>query len=140
MRMVGRIRPFMLLLLGQWLVGCTPPSTTYIECPDIHHGCQLDGLVVATNHPPEIMKPFILELRWVEPETAAGLSEVHASFAMEGMEMGLNRYRLSKVASDIWQAEIILPLCVRGRADWQMQIDAKTRFSERQYQLGFYTN
>jgi hypothetical protein len=125
------------LLLCSALAACSPPAPQ-VDCPEISRGCKLDGLTVSTSQPPQIMQPFQLVLQW-EPSEAEAIGEVHASFAMEGMEMGLNRYRLVKKSDGLWQAEITLPLCVRGRADWMMQIDAKTRFGSKQYRLGFYT-
>lgn len=132
-------RGLLVILLCSALAGCTSPSPVLVDCPEISRGCKLDGLSIRTSHPPQIMKPFELVLQWETPE-AAGISEVYAGLAMEGMEMRLNRYRLVKKSNGSWQAEITLPLCARGRADWMMQIDAKTRFGNRQYRLGFYTD
>ncbi|HEY8353642.1 MAG TPA: hypothetical protein VIK69_01330 [Methylophilaceae bacterium] len=120
------------------LTGCTAPAPDLVECPEIGSGCRLDGLTVATDRMPEIMKPFELTLQW-DGKEADGIREVHVSFAMEGMEMGLNRYRLEKRSDTLWQAEVTLPVCVRGRSDWLMQIDAKTRFGSRRHMLTFHT-
>lgn len=132
-------RCHIIILMALALAACTTQSPVAVDCPEISSGCKLEGLTVSTSHPPQVMQPFGLVLQWDGPE-AAGIGEVHASFAMEGMEMSLNRYRLVKNADGLWQAAITLPLCVRGRADWLMQVDVRTRFGSRQYLLRFYTD
>ncbi|PKO93999.1 MAG: hypothetical protein CVU15_01345 [Betaproteobacteria bacterium HGW-Betaproteobacteria-1] len=121
------------------MAGCAEKSLISIECPEISRGCTVEGLTVMTSQQPQILKPF--ELR-VESDEAglADITEVYASFAMEGMDMGLNRYRLIRKSEGLWVAEVTLPLCVRGRADWLMQLETKTRFGSKQYLLGFHTS
>ncbi|PKO25734.1 MAG: hypothetical protein CVU35_02565 [Betaproteobacteria bacterium HGW-Betaproteobacteria-8] len=120
------------------MAACAEKSQVPVVCPDISAGCAIDGLTVRTGQSPQVLKPFELAVQWAQGE-AAGISEVYASFAMEGMEMGLNRYRLIQKSENLWQAEVTLPLCVRGRADWIMQVEAKTRFGSRTYLVAFYT-
>ena len=50
------------------------------------------------------------------------IQNVHAGFAMRGMEMGFNRYQLIKTTDAKWVAEVTLPVCVQGRSDWEMTL------------------
>jgi hypothetical protein len=132
------MRAYQLVLL--WLMvmlgGCQPKNEILLHCPDMVAGCGVDGVAISSNQPPQIMKPFQLTL---EIENRA-LSEVYASFGMEGMEMGLNRYRMQQIEGGLWQAEITLPVCVRGRADWLMQIDTQASLTEQRYLITFETH
>ncbi len=77
------------------------------------------------------MKPFGLQ---VEDKEA---SEVHATFLMQGMEMGLNRYRLLKTKLGIWHADVTLPVCVQGRSDWHVLVESQTPEGLKKYQYQF---
>lgn len=39
-------------------------------------------------------------------------------FDMVGMDMGVNQYRLQVIDKGVWQAQVMLPVCVTGRRDW----------------------
>jgi len=117
---------------------CAEKQSAKIDCPEISRGCLVDGLTVRAGQQPQLLKPFELVVEW-DAAGAADITEVYASFAMEGMDMGLNRYRLIRKSDGLWVAEVTLPLCARGRADWLMQLEAQTRFGSKQYLLGFYT-
>lgn len=124
----------LILLVG--LVGCKPKADITLYCPDMVAGCSLKEIRISSNSPPQIMQPFQLKLA---TENNA-VSEVYASFAMEGMEMGLNRYKMRQIGESLWQAEVTLPVCVRGRADWLMQVDTKGPVTEQRYLIRFETN
>ncbi len=137
------MRFWKLRLLGLMVLfcvaGCAEKPSVSMECPEISRGCTLDGFRVRTSQQPQILKPF--ELRVESKEAGlADVTEVYVSFAMEGMDMGLNRYRLIRKSEGLWVAEVTLPLCVRGRADWLMQLETQTRFGSKQYLLGFHTS
>ncbi|HEY8117709.1 MAG TPA: hypothetical protein VIE91_00570 [Methylophilaceae bacterium] len=102
-----------------------------ITCADISKGCEVDGINFSFDHIPRVMQPFDLKM---ELQNA---TEVHASFAMQGMDMGLNRYRLLQKTSNLWAAQIILPVCVRGRSDWLMLLEVKTASGLQRYELAF---
>ncbi len=105
------------------------------NCPDMVAGCHTEGLHVSSKQPPQIMKPFELNLQLDD-----GVDEVYASFAMEGMDMGLNRYKLIKTPEGLWRGEGTLPVCVRGRADWMMKVEAQTLLGQQRYMVSFQTN
>lgn len=77
------------------------------------------------------MQPFGLSVSVTEA------TAVYASFAMAGMEMGLNRYRLLQQADGLWAAQITLPVCARGRNDWTMLLEVLTPAGASNYTLTF---
>lgn len=121
------------------MTACEQKTEITLNCPDLTSGCTIDNLSVSTNHPPKILKPFELRIQLPDGGVDDG-GEVYASFAMSGMEMGLNRYKLIKKAENLWVAEVTLPVCVRGRADWIMQIDTKIGLITDRYLVNFQTN
>ena len=125
-----------LLIVAALLTACQQAVDVSFECPDIAAGCSAAGLSVSTSASPQILKPFALNIEFEDKAT----TEVYASFAMEGMDMGLNRYKMIKMADGAWQAEVTLPVCVRGRADWLMQIDAKNGLGDRRYLVSFQSH
>jgi hypothetical protein len=56
-------------------------------------------------------------------------AEVHSvtvEFSMPSMDMGRNRYRLSRQASDVWAGNVILPVCSSGRRGWVAKVEVET--------------
>ncbi|HEY0634524.1 MAG TPA: hypothetical protein VGE00_03995 [Gammaproteobacteria bacterium] len=70
------------------------------------------------------LQPFHLQLQ-ITGSQQARIQEVVVEFFMEGMEMGVNRYRLLRDGAG-WQGEITLPVCVAGRSDWRAVVEART--------------
>ena len=99
-----------------------PPITSLAVAGacDILHGCEAGdaGLSVRVQFaaPARALKPFPVSVR------TAGSREpvetVMLTFFMQGMDMGLNRYRLLGDAASGWRADVTLPICVSGRSDW----------------------
>lgn len=83
------------------------------------------------------LQPFQLQLQ------ITGIQEpvesVVVEFFMEGMEMGINRYRLLPGERG-WHGEITLPVCVTGRSDWRAVVEVNTE--ERRYRglFGFHSS
>lgn len=103
-----------------------------LVCTDIVSGCGNDLFKLKFLNSPQVMKPIRLQLETVNAR------QVYASFAMERMEMGLNRYHLIKQAdSDLWFAEVTLPVCVQGRSDWVVELEIKTQLETMHYQIPF---
>lgn len=42
---------------------------------------------------------------------------------MVDMDMGVNRYRLEPAGAGVWQANVVLPVCVAGRSNWIMTLE-----------------
>ena len=101
------------------LVGCTERAGPVASCAALTQGCALDQdkLFVKTDRAPTPLKPFALTV------LAPAAQAVNVEVQMQGMEMGLNRYRLIRQANGEWRASITLPVCVTGRRDWLMVIE-----------------
>ncbi|HSH97338.1 MAG: hypothetical protein ACAH07_04580 [Methylophilaceae bacterium] len=103
----------------------------HVTCVDLLNGCDIDGAHIKFDHQPQLMQPFHLELQ------TTGAENVAATFAMVGMQMGLNRYRLLQQTPENWIAEIILPICVQSRSDWLLDIEITKPHAIKRYQLSF---
>ena len=47
-------------------------------------------------------------------------------FDMPAMQMGLNRFRLTKATTGRWQGRGMLPVCSSGRTDWNLKVIIET--------------
>ncbi len=124
------------LLLAGWAIWRGSPSpqpVTMLACADARLGCgdEQSGLQIRFDRTPRSMQPFAVAV--AAPEADA----VFASFAMQGMEMGLNRYRLLRQPDEKWTAEVTLPVCVQGRSDWLMELEVIEPGGVQRYQLAF---
>ncbi|MGD2076182.1 MAG: hypothetical protein PVG38_14875 [Gammaproteobacteria bacterium] len=54
----------------------------------------------------------------VELQSDRQVDSVIVAFAMKGMDMGPNRYRLISDGADRWLGNATLPVCSSGRSDW----------------------
>jgi len=101
------------------VAGCAQQEAPVVACAALTQGCTLDQgkLFAKTDSVPTPLKPFDLTV------VAPTAQEVHVEWHMQGMEMGLNRYRLIRQANGEWRATITLPVCVTGRRDWLMVIE-----------------
>ncbi len=102
-----------------------------VECKNIVAGCGNANFSVRVDQQPKVMQPFILSVQ------ATKATALHASFAMHGMEMGLNRYRLIQQVDGTWLATVTLPVCVQGRSDWAMLLEVQTVDGLQRYQVRF---
>ena len=110
---------FIALFVVLALAGCEKQTAPIVSCAALTQGCALDQdkLFVKTDRAPTPLKPFALTVR------APAAQAVNVEVQMQGMEMGLNRYRLIRQANGEWRATITLPVCVTGRRDWLMLIE-----------------
>jgi len=126
--------PLVLLLLffgSRYLNEPSNIPVEFIQCSNIVEGCGKQSFNIHFDQVPKVMKPFKVSIE------AIGAEEAHVSFAMQGMEMGLNRYRLIKQADAIWHADVTLPVCVQGRSYWDALIELKTADGLKRYQFEF---
>lgn len=106
-----------------------------LSCEDIVSGCGNQEFHLRFVHTPEVMQPMQLVVQ------VPNAKQVFVSFAMDNMEMGLNRYQLFKQAGkDLWGAEVILPVCVQGGSEWIVQLEIKRHAQTIYYQLPFRTD
>lgn len=116
MSLVKRLPPLFLLAL---LSACGKPLPPPTPCADLTQGCRIDKSAVEArvDRAPSALQPFLLTVR------APQAKGVHAEFVMQGMEMGLNRYRLERQPNGAWQGRATLPVCVSGRRDWRLILE-----------------
>ena len=105
-----------LLLLDWWQQ--QQSKTKVVEC-NLTQGCVLpDGSKVRATSI-NTHEPFDIVIENVPQNTGA----VSISFSMKNMDMGFNRYNLTKQSPRSWQAlQIRLPFCVEGRHDYTADI------------------
>ena len=106
-----------------------------LPCADINQSCGNEIFTVQLAEAPQVMKPLHLNLHI---NRAEAVKSIHVDFAMQNMEMGLNRYRLIQASqSDAWQAEVTLPICVQGRSDWNMLLEIEAGKKIQRFKLPF---
>lgn len=105
-----------LLLLDWWQQQHS--KTKVVKC-NLIQGCVLpDGSKVRATSI-NTHEPFDIVIENVPQNTGA----VSISFSMKNMDMGFNRYNLTKQSPQSWQAlQIRLPFCVEGRHDYTADI------------------
>ena len=85
-------------------------------------GCTvvIDGLGAFLVAMPETVVPLEKFEFTVEPqgEAARSVGAIRVDFEMVGMDMGINAYRLERLADGQYRATIILPVCTTDRSDW----------------------
>ncbi|MBI5752870.1 MAG: hypothetical protein HZA59_12140 [Hydrogenophilales bacterium] len=101
------------------VAGCAQQEAPAVACVALIQGCSVEQgkLFAKTDSVPTPLKPFALTV------AAPTAKEVHVELHMQGMEMGLNRYRLIRQDNGEWRATLTLPACVAGRRDWLMVIE-----------------
>lgn len=137
--MVKRMVRVLLLLVA--LAGCdssekeTLVQTQVVDCDAALTSCHtmIDGGEVSLSLGPEVvvLKPFAITMQIRGMEISA---PVTIDFQMEGMEMGLNRYRLL-LKQGAWQGTATLPVCSVSRMDWVAVLEF--RRAEISYRLRF---
>lgn len=119
-----------LLLLDWWQQ--QQLKTKVVEC-NLTQGCVLpDGSKVRATSI-NTHEPFDIVIENVPQNTGA----VSISFSMKNMDMGFNRYNLTKQSPRSWQAlQIRLPFCVEGRHDYTADITV----GKQTFQTAFSAN
>ncbi len=72
----------------------------------------------------QVLAPFPVS---VEVQGAQSVDSVTVTFAMRGMDMGVNRYQLISDGADRWLANVTLPVCSSGRSDWFAVVEVITQ-------------
>ncbi|MEW6444947.1 MAG: hypothetical protein ACOZAQ_02650 [Pseudomonadota bacterium] len=67
------------------------------------------------------LRPFDLRLR-IPDEALKDAGAASVDFIMVGMDMGLNRYTLTRQSDGVFSAKVILPVCSIGRSDWMAKV------------------
>jgi len=79
------------------------------------------------------LKPFDIFIK-TDIKEQLDIDFIQIDFKMKGMNMGLNRFKLSKAGSDdnkqAWKGTALLPVCVTRRADWYSELEVVTKESK----------
>ncbi|MFL9610807.1 hypothetical protein ACKF11_12045 [Methylobacillus sp. Pita2] len=119
-RLAAVLVPALVLAAYLWLKpGGATVEPLAIACEDIVRGCRHDDLTIQAMTTPKVMQAFKMRVTLPEAES------VQASFDMQDMQMGINRYRLQQQPDGSWRAMVTLPVCVSGSSDWVMTLDIK---------------
>ena len=98
------------------------------DCDSARAAClaQGEGLEVELWLGPPVVSltPFDIALRRVDGVLGES-AVVEVQFVMPGMDMGINRYRLARVANGLWQGRAILPVCTSSRVDGIAALDIR---------------
>lgn len=124
--------------LKAWMVmhflhGEQQATVVTVACADPVAGCQSEGLSVRFDRPPVHTQRFVVDLQLDQ----AGTTPPSALFSMVGMEMVPVRYLFVQKTAQHWTAEVILPVCVSGRQDWLMSLDANGRRYHLPFEAGW---
>ncbi len=113
--------PVLLALALPRFIGRDAGPAPVVQCADPVGGCrvrfgdQVAQVRFLSNPVP--LQPFELTVQ------ASGAERMAANFAMQGMDMGPNRYVLERSADGLWHGKIILPVCVSGTSSWIMTLE-----------------
>ena len=72
---------------------------------------------------PRPLQPFPVMVA-LEGVAQGDVLGVLVGFSMAGMDMGPNRFRLTRDADGHWRGEVTLPICTSGRTDWIARVEA----------------
>ncbi len=74
------------------------------------------------------LKPFIVQVRVPEKEK---IEKIQLQFSMRGMQMMGNNFKMTRLRkvknNEIWQAQVVLPVCLSDRKDWLVELGVKTK-------------
>ncbi|VAW70325.1 hypothetical protein MNBD_GAMMA10-1114 [hydrothermal vent metagenome] len=133
MKKIVFIALLMLLVLsaswfaGQWLQKENAPSkivATYSSsCDLLQSACEFkqfdNHYTIKLIGKPSPLSPFVVQL----DAAPSSMDAAEISFKMRNMDMGYAVYSLRRYQlSDTWQASVILPVCLAGRADWVLSV------------------
>ena len=93
---------------------------------------ELDNLEISVSFDKDIfyLKPFKVSV-FKNADSSSVIESVYIDFKMKNMEMGVNRFLLSKIGSkdkkQSWLGKALLPICVTGRVDWFSELEIATQ-------------
>jgi len=76
------------------------------------------------------MKTFSISTKFKNFSTT--IDNISVTFKMKSMDMGLNKFSLNKqgISSgtpELWLGNVLLPICVSKRSDWEMRLKIETK-------------
>lgn len=143
--MRGTLYVIAVLMSGFLLISCTE-SPSFVElgtagnCNATTQPCvvQHERIAVTMTMGPDVvpLKPFPVQVEIQGIEVDAG--SVVVDFQMQGMDMGMNRYRLV-TENSVWSGEVTLPVCTASRMDWIGMVEFRSAGKTYQVQFPFRT-
>ena len=130
-------RLILVIILLSSLLGCEKSvnGVQTIECKDLTLGCDIGVGKITFSQKPKPLAPFIIIFKALKQD--ANLSLIKAQFNMQDMQMGFNEYRFIQEKTGIWQANVILPVCMQGRADWLMTLEITESGKQKKLAIAF---
>lgn len=115
-----------LLVLGNkfaWFVADNEPEAR-LDCPVFSEGCifkfEEQNYQVKSEQALNANKPVQLHVE-------GRAKKIYASWQMQGMDMGPNRYMLLSDDQQHWRAQTALPMCTNKRQDWLLKLEIDGR-------------
>ena len=130
-------RLLLLIALLSGLIGCekSVDNIQITQCEDLILGCDIGVGKITFSQIPKPLASFIIVFKPLKSDV--NLSLVKAQFNMQGMQMGFNQYRFIQEKTGIWQANVILPVCMQGRADWLMTLEITENSKQKKLMIPF---
>ncbi len=129
-------------LAGSWLQQKSPAvQTSFIhsDCDLVASACEVEQqgvhYRVEFSQKPSALTPFQVKLIVLQPADWQPQT-VSVSFTMPGMDMGFNTHQLQRV-DDVWQAQVVLPVCTLSRNDWHLRVVLQTEAADYQSEFVF---
>jgi hypothetical protein len=97
------------------------------NCDPVLHTCTAgNGDMMISLHVQDKVRPlqkFSVQVK-LGGGVATTVSQVSVRFDMADMDMGENRFQLSRQAEGIWQGQALLPVCSHGGRNWRTTVEA----------------
>ncbi|HHH43675.1 MAG TPA: hypothetical protein ENK49_06015 [Gammaproteobacteria bacterium] len=141
-----RIRVPALICLAGLLSSCDPAPAPEVSAQplrlstpcNVRQGCRAVGETISARvvfgRQVRGLQPFPVQ---VMVDSADPIESVSVAFAMQGMDMGQNRYRLNGDTMSAWTASVTLPICSSGRSDWVADFDLLAAGRHYRFQVPF---
>lgn len=115
------------------------------ECKPQQQTCKIVtedfNIEISLNENIFYLKPFNVAVK-TKRKTNYDIESVQVDFKMKGMNMGVNRFMLTKKnindKKQEWKGKALLPICVAGRADWFAELEIVTK--QKKYLLSIPVN
>lgn len=117
--------------LNAWLQG-TPSQAISLNadptCNPVGRFCTVsnEALSISLSLGESIrpLSAFPIQVR-LAGKKAEEVNTVTVHFTMPEMDMGINRFSLEPQAAEQWAGKAMLPVCRKGRRDWQVTVQLK---------------
>jgi len=110
---------------------------TVSDCDAALESCRISagGVNVSLALGPDVKPLVAFPMRLVIEGGDVAPQSVVADFQMQGMDMGMNRYRLLLSPQSDWRGTATLPVCTASRMDWLAVVEFT--LDEQPYQAIF---